>query len=123
MIEKISYRGWPNAYRLSNGIVELTVLADVGPRVISYKFIGDENQFYEIDDQAGLTGGAQFRLYGGHRLWVSPEGPSTYYPDNQASTVSQNADSHFKTDRGGCRKGSHQTGWRIERRHGAESRY
>jgi len=92
MIEKISYRGWPNAYRLSNGIVELIVLADVGPRVISYKFVGDENQFYEIEEQAGLTSGAQFRLYGGHRLWVSPEGPSTYYPDNQPATVSKNAD-------------------------------
>src|SRR2546430_1988076 len=30
MLERILYRGWSNAYRLSNGTVELIVLADVG---------------------------------------------------------------------------------------------
>ena len=92
MIEKVTYRGWPNAYRLSNGVVELIVLADVGPRVISFGFVGGENQFHEFAEQAGLVGGNQFRLYGGHRLWVSPEYPSTYYPDNGPVSVSQSAD-------------------------------
>src|SRR4030095_13295436 len=92
MIEKIAYRGWMNAYRITNGLVELIVLADVGPRVISYSFVGEGNQFYEVSEHSGAIGGNQFRLYGGHRLWISPEGPSTYYPDNRPVSVSQNQD-------------------------------
>ena len=89
MLERINYRGWKNSCRLSNGIVEAIVLADVGPRVISYGFCGCENQLYEVGDQQGLCGGNDFRLYGGHRLWIAPEGKSTYYPDNHPVTVSE----------------------------------
>src|ERR1035437_3883109 len=38
MLERISYRGWNHAYRLSNGVVELVVTADVGPRILFYAF-------------------------------------------------------------------------------------
>jgi hypothetical protein len=87
MLDRISYRGWDNAYRISNGTVELVVLADVGPRVISYSFAGGENIFHEVAEQAGLTGGKDFRLYGGHRLWVWPEVQRTYFPDNSEVAV------------------------------------
>ena len=78
MLERITYRGWDNAYRISNSIVELVVLADVGPRIVSYRFIAGENVFHEIAEQGGLTGGGDFRLYGGHRLWISPEVERTF---------------------------------------------
>lgn len=81
-VEKRKYRGWPNAYVLSNGTVELIVLADVGPRIVSYSFCGSENQFHEVAAQAGVDGGSDFRLYGGHRLWAWPEVERTYFPDN-----------------------------------------
>ena len=35
MVERFSYRGWNNAYKLSNGSVELIVTADVGPRILN----------------------------------------------------------------------------------------
>jgi len=89
MIERFSYRGWNNAYKLSNGVVELVVTADVGPRIIFYGFRNGENLLHEVEDDAGKTGGSEFRLYGGHRLWVSPEVPRTYYPDNNPVEVSQ----------------------------------
>jgi len=89
MLERISYRGWENAYRISNGTVELVVLADVGPRVISFSFVGGENVFHEVLEHAGLTGGTDFRLYGGHRLWVWPEVDRTYFPYNSAVIVFQ----------------------------------
>jgi hypothetical protein len=92
MLERISYRQWENAYRLSNASVELVVLADVGPRVISYGFTGGDNIFHTVPEQAGLTGGAEFRLYGGHRLWVWPEVERTYFPDNAPVTVSEDGD-------------------------------
>ena len=86
-VENREYNGWTNAYWLSNDTVELVVLADVGPRVVRYAFRGGENQFHEFSDQAGVCGGAAFRLYGGHRLWAWPEVDRTYFPDNQPVEV------------------------------------
>jgi hypothetical protein len=88
ILEKLSYHGWNNAWRLSNGTVELIVLADVGPRILHYGFCGQGNMLYESTSDAGQTGGGVFRLYGGHRLWVWPEVARTYYPDNRLVTVS-----------------------------------
>ncbi len=82
-VEKTAYQGWPNCYRITNGAVELIATSDVGPRVIRYALAGGENQFKEYADQLGKTGGDEWRIYGGHRLWHAPEGqPRTYWPDN-----------------------------------------
>lgn len=86
-IEKIDYRGWHNSYRLTNGVIEVVVLADVGPRVVYYGLRESENQFHELSDQSGLCGGDKFRLYGGHRLWVWPETDRTYFPDNRLVNI------------------------------------
>src|SRR5262249_15096822 len=87
MIEKISWRGWNNVYRIWNGTVQLLVLADVGPRIIWYGFDEGENILHEVISEAGFRGGNEFRLYGGHRLWVSPEVERTYFPDNRPVAV------------------------------------
>jgi hypothetical protein len=82
-MEKIDYLGWPNCYRLSNNVVDLIVTTDVGPRVIRFGFTGEENAFKEVKEHAGLTGGDEWRLYGGHRLWHAPESlPRSYQLDN-----------------------------------------
>lgn len=73
MIEKISYGGWPNCYRLTDGQVELIVTTDVGPRVIRYGFVGGQNLFWENPYQLGKTDEAYWQIRGGHRLWVAPE--------------------------------------------------
>ena len=80
MIERVGYRGWENCWKFSNASVELIVLADVGPRVIWYGLRGGENQFHEVEEDTGRTGSAEFRLYGGHRLWASPEVKRTISP-------------------------------------------
>lgn len=83
-LDKITYAGWPNALRLSNGKVELVVTLDVGPRIIRLAFENGKNLFKEIANQSGVTAGDTWRLYGGHRLWHAPEArPRTYYPDNE----------------------------------------
>jgi hypothetical protein len=92
MVEKLAYRGWKNAWRLSNGMIEVIVLADVGPRVIHYGLCGEENVFFESPSEAGRTGGRDFRLYGGHRLWAWPEVARTYFPDNQPVAVNEEED-------------------------------
>jgi hypothetical protein len=82
-IERIPFRGWPNALRLGNGTVEVIATLDVGPRILSYSRAGGVNPFNIYEDQAGKSGEAQWRNRGGHRLWLAPEGPEfSYYPDN-----------------------------------------
>jgi len=82
-IQKISYSGWSNCVQITNGIVDLIITTDVGPRIIRYGFIRDKNVFYEVAPTLGLTGGDEWRMYGGHRLWHSPEDRiRTYEPDN-----------------------------------------
>jgi hypothetical protein len=92
MVEKISWHGWENVYRIWNNAVQVLVLADVGPRIVWYGFNDGENVLYEAAADFGLTGGDKFRLYGGHRLWVSPEVERTYFPDNRAVSVEQGSD-------------------------------
>ncbi len=82
-VSKINYNGWPNCYRITDELIELIVTTDVGPRIIRLGFAGEPNLFREIAEQSGLTGGDKWRIYGGHRLWHSPESLSrTYFPDN-----------------------------------------
>lgn len=83
-LEKVKYGGWPNCYRLFNQSVELVVTTDVGPRIIRFGFIGEDNEFTEFPDMLGRTGDEDWLVYGGHRLWHAPEVfPRTYYGDNQ----------------------------------------
>lgn len=82
-IQKVSYGGWDNCVCVSNDIVGLVVTVDVGPRIIRYGFTGRENELCEVGSTMGLTGGDEWRIYGGHRLWHSPEDRyRTYEPDN-----------------------------------------
>lgn len=79
----VSYGGWPNCMRLSNGQIELIATTDVGPRIIRFGFIEGPNLLKECSEMLGMTGGDEWRLYGGHRLWHAPEQfPRTYAPDN-----------------------------------------
>lgn len=81
-MEKISYGGWENCYRLANDTIELILTGDVGPRIIRFGFINHENMFKEFQDQLGLTQTDEWLAFGGHRLWHAPEAfPRTYYPD------------------------------------------
>jgi hypothetical protein len=82
-IEKTAFRGWPNCYRVSNGTVEFIATTDIGPRIISFGFVGGANLFFVREDFAGQTGGAEWKNYGGHRIWHAPEDKvRTYEPDN-----------------------------------------
>lgn len=87
-MEKISYLGLPNCYRLSNDTVEVIVTSDVGPRILSYKFRGAENILGEVPKATMTTELGDFKPWGGHRLWVAPEAkPRSYAPDNSPLTV------------------------------------
>ena len=90
---KVNYGGWPNCYRLSNPQVELIVTTDVGPRIIRFGFVGEDNEFCEFGEMLGKRGGNEWRIYGGHRLWHAPEAePRTYAPDNSPVRLERHGD-------------------------------
>jgi hypothetical protein len=91
-VDEVEYRGWKNALRIYNDTVELVVLTEVGPRILFFGFRGEPNEFHEVPEHAGKTGGEEFRSYGGHRLWVSPEVERTYYPDNFPVSIRRHND-------------------------------
>ena len=88
LIEKAAYGGWENCYRISNGNLEMVITADVGPRIIQFGFSGQGNEFFVDTTSLGKSGGNEWRVYGGHRLWIAPEDrTTTYSPDNEPLTV------------------------------------
>ncbi len=87
-VEKVTWQGWSNCYRVTNGTVELIVTSDVGPRIMRYAFVGGQNLFKEFADQLGKSGEQKFQLRGGHRVWKAPEDPiATWAPDNVSVQV------------------------------------
>src|SRR5258706_2877321 len=81
---KIHFGGWPNCIRLFNDEIELVVATDIGPRIVKFGFIDQQNFFYLVPEHAGKNGGGEWRIYGGHRLWLAPEDmPRSYSPDNE----------------------------------------
>lgn len=89
-VRQFQFGPWGNCIELSNGIVHVVATVDFGPRIIRFGFIDGENLFKEdIERQLGKKVSRfsgieeEWKIYGGHRLWASPEAlPRTYYPDN-----------------------------------------
>jgi len=87
-VTKEAYLGWPNTYVLRNEALEVRVVTDVGPRIISLARTDGENIFHVRQNEAGKKGESEWVLRGGWRLWVAPERKeTTYVPDNQPCTV------------------------------------
>jgi hypothetical protein len=81
--EEVEYGTWKKAFRICNDTVELIVLTEVGPRDSLLWFSGRRQRVPRGFRTAPADRvDRQFRVYGGHRLWVSPEVARTYYPDN-----------------------------------------
>ena len=74
---------------LTNGRLNLEYLEEAGPRIVHLSLAGtDDNLMAEVPDIAIPTPFGTYRLYGGHRLWHSPEGmPRSYVPDNEGCTA------------------------------------
>jgi hypothetical protein len=90
-MELVNFNGWPNCIKLKNDKAELIVTTDIGPRIISFGYIGGQNLLYVSQEDRGKRGGYEWRIYGGHRLWHSPEvSPRTYSPDNSPVSYSWN---------------------------------
>ena len=81
-MEKDTQR-WGRVLWISDGKTEVAVALDFGIRVVHLSCCGCENLFYEqpVDGSDGFTTG-EWKLYGGHRIWLAPESAGTYCPDN-----------------------------------------
>lgn len=91
-VTKTTYKNYGNCIEISNGKITLKVTCDIGPRVIYLAGQDNINLMFEDENDAINKGGEHFdknykkgemwHIYGGHRLWRSPEDINSYYPDN-----------------------------------------
>lgn len=92
-MELIRFEGWKDCVEIKSGDFKLVVTTAVGPRVIG-GFVGEgKNIFCVVPSQAGKTGGNAWKIYGGHRLWHSPEDkPRSYSVENKKIKFQEQAD-------------------------------
>lgn len=89
-IKEVKYKNFGKCLAISNDHMEVFVTVDIGPRIIKCNLKGKENMMFEdvernfSNDVSSMFGEDKiWYTYGGHRIWLSPEGfPETYYPDN-----------------------------------------
>lgn len=83
-IERTAFGRWGDAYRITLGDAEMIVVTEMGPRILSLTAGGGPNLLFVDDDLtvSRPTGDDMWFIYGGHRVWVSPESEASYAPDN-----------------------------------------
>lgn len=84
-INTFTHNGWKNCIVIRNKHIKLIITCDVGPRVIHFGPADDDvNMFHVRQEEQGLTGSKEWLIYGGHRLWHSPQiGNRPNQPDNE----------------------------------------
>jgi hypothetical protein len=73
-VKTIAYAGWNNCVCLDNDKIKIIITTDVGPRII-YCGPSDKelNVFHQRQGQQGQVNAKEWMIYGGHRLWHSPQ--------------------------------------------------
>ena len=84
---KVAWEGYEDCYRCVVGDTTLIIAAGFGPRILSLSTDGTGNILF-VDTEKKL-GRGDWRIYGGHRLWIAPETEVTYAPDNAACLVEE----------------------------------
>jgi hypothetical protein len=89
-IEECEFGGHADSFACRVGNRRLVITGGVGPRILSLS-IGDGPNILFVDER-GVHARGDWRLYGGHRLWVAPETEATYAPDNDRCRVETDQD-------------------------------
>lgn len=86
--QPFDYHGFP-ALRLQGAHLAVDFLAEAGPRLVGLRVVSSgDNLLAETPDVTWPTPYGTYHVYGGHRLWQSPEVPArTYVPDDSGLTV------------------------------------
>jgi hypothetical protein len=89
----MDFFGYPTR-RLENKFLQIDFLTEAGPRLVRLSLTGSqENLLAEEPNMTQATPFGEYRFYGGHRLWHSPEiMPRSYLPDNEGLKVEDLAD-------------------------------
>ncbi len=96
-IKEIAFGSFGRCVEVSNGIIDFVATLDFGPRIIRFGAVGGANMMLEdSEDTVNQNGNKDlfaekygedkgvWHIYGGHRLWTSPEAmPRSYYPENE----------------------------------------
>ncbi len=71
-------------YYMTDGKREVGVALDYGIRIVHLSCAGMENLYYAqpADLSDGFGTPDTWKLRGGHRMWLAPEGEHSYYPDD-----------------------------------------
>ena len=87
-MKRLAYKGWQDCYQIESGDCKMIAAADIGPRIVHLSRGKGDNLLKLFEKQIGKSGGNEWRLYGGHRVWYAPEDPVlSYIPDNDAVEV------------------------------------
>lgn len=74
---------WGNILWMENGAVEIGVALEFGIRIVHLSYKGMENLYYvQPNDLSDNFIKGDWRVRGGHRLWLAPESLESYCPDN-----------------------------------------
>lgn len=88
-MKKVTVGAYKNCAEIKVGEFRIAVTTEEGPRVIGC-FIGDDDNMFAVLPKTVFKKGYNFKLYGGHRLWLSPEDfPRSYEEDNAPVTVTE----------------------------------
>ena len=81
-VERTSYRGWADSYRLTAGSYSLVVVPEIGGRIMEYSLEG-RNVIWENAEEFGRTYpiSGDWRNYGGYKTWASPQDVWGWPPD------------------------------------------
>ncbi len=89
--EEFNYHGW-KAIRMSNGLVTLVAVPQIGGRIIEYK-LGDRPLLWVNPNQLGKqyeaadTENRTYRDFGGYKAWPAPLGKWQGPPDPEGSSL------------------------------------
>lgn len=89
-----NFKDYGKVVSISNGIIEAYVTIDIGPRIIRFGYVGEQNILHSTHSDFSPRGGEEYENhfgkgrywdnFGGHRVWIAPESfPETYSPDDK----------------------------------------
>lgn len=84
-VEQVQFEGWQGAYRLSNGVVDLVFVPQIG-RIMRFGYVGGANLLWNRPEMRGRVTDfsrpvTEWNNYGGDKLWPSPQSAWTWPPD------------------------------------------
>lgn len=93
-MKELEFGIYGKCIQLGSGKFKIYVTTEFGPRVIGGFIDGSDNIFANFPKTPFENVDTGFILYGGHRLWISPEVmPRTYAADNNRVEVTEHDDS------------------------------